>query len=95
MCYVFLIHLYSAILASVLLNEKLNLHGKLGCLLAIVGSTVIVIHAPGETEVNNMAEVGKNMISIGKCSIQLILLCIHTVSFRLELLANTLCFLSY
>lgn len=58
--------LYSAVLASVLLNEKLNLHGKLGCVLAIVGSTVIVIHAPEESEMNDLYEVGRNMISIGE-----------------------------
>lgn len=57
---------HSAILSSTLLNEKLNLHGKIGCLLCILGSTIIVIHAPEEEEVNDLYAIGKNMISIGK-----------------------------
>ena len=59
-----------------MLNEKLNLHGKLGCLLAIVGSTIIIIHAPEESEVNDLYEIGRNMLSIGT----LFLVPIHTVS---------------
>ena len=57
---------HSAILSSTLLNEKLNLHGKIGCLLCILGSTIIVIHAPEEEEVSDLYAIGKNMISIGK-----------------------------
>jgi len=38
--------MFSAVLSSTLLKEKLNIHGKLGCFLCILGSTVIVIHAP-------------------------------------------------
>ncbi len=36
----------SAVLAHWLLQEKLNVFGVLGCLLCIVGSLVIVLHAP-------------------------------------------------
>ena len=64
-------HTHSAILSSTLLNEKLNLHGKIGCLLCILGSTIIVIHAPEEEEVNDLYAIGKNMISIGKNWVQL------------------------
>jgi drug/metabolite transporter (DMT)-like permease len=38
--------LVTAILASYFLKEKLNLLGKLSCVLCILGSTVTVIHAP-------------------------------------------------
>jgi len=48
-----------------LLQERLNLHGKVGCLLSILGSTVIVIHAPEEGEVNKLYDIGMNMISGG------------------------------
>ena len=41
-------------LASYFLNEKQNLHGKIGCILSIIGSTVLVIHAPQEEEVTSM-----------------------------------------
>lgn len=44
----------AAILSSRFLNERLNLLGKLGCLLCIIGSTIIVIHSPKETEINDL-----------------------------------------
>ncbi|CAI9563970.1 unnamed protein product [Staurois parvus] len=46
--------LICAILSSYFLNEKLNIHGKLGCLLCILGSTMMVIHAPQEEEVTSL-----------------------------------------
>nr|XP_056716191.1 magnesium transporter NIPA4 [Euleptes europaea] len=49
--------LISSILSSYLLGERLNLLGKLGCMLSIVGSTVLVIHAPEEEEVTNLSEM--------------------------------------
>lgn len=44
----------TAILASKFLNEKLNLLGKLGCLLCVLGSIIIVIHSPKEVEVEDL-----------------------------------------
>lgn len=44
----------TAILASKFLNERLNLLGKMGCFLCIVGSTIIVIHSPKENEVSDL-----------------------------------------
>ncbi|KRT85974.1 hypothetical protein AMK59_1822 [Oryctes borbonicus] len=49
--------LVSAVLASKYLNEKLNLLGKIGCLLCILGSTVIVIHSPKEEEVESLKDL--------------------------------------
>ncbi|XP_011865089.1 PREDICTED: magnesium transporter NIPA2 [Vollenhovia emeryi] len=49
--------LVSAVLASKYLNEKLNLLGKIGCLLCILGSTIIVLHSPKEEEVNSFSEL--------------------------------------
>ena len=37
-----------------MLQERLNLHGKVGCLLCILGSTILIIHAPREEEVPNI-----------------------------------------
>nr|CAH7758284.1 unnamed protein product [Callosobruchus chinensis] len=45
--------LVSAVLASKFLNEKLTILGKLGCLLCILGATIIVIHAPKEEPLEN------------------------------------------
>ncbi|KAI1241728.1 hypothetical protein IHE44_0005217 [Lamprotornis superbus] len=53
--------LVSAILSSFFLNEKLNLHGKIGCLLSILGSTVMVIHAPQEEEVETLDEMSHKL----------------------------------
>lgn len=44
----------TAVLASKFLNERLNLLGKMGCFLCIVGSTIIVIHSPKENEVSDL-----------------------------------------
>nr|XP_031360485.1 magnesium transporter NIPA3 [Lonchura striata domestica] len=53
--------LISAILSSYFLNEKLNIHGKLGCVLSILGSTVMVIHAPVEEEVTSLDEMERKL----------------------------------
>uniref|UniRef100_A0A2P2MF86 Probable magnesium transporter n=1 Tax=Rhizophora mucronata TaxID=61149 RepID=A0A2P2MF86_RHIMU len=47
----------SAVLAHFLLKEKLQKMGMLGCLLCIVGSTVIVLHAPHEKSINSVEEI--------------------------------------
>ncbi|XP_042727355.1 magnesium transporter NIPA3 [Lagopus leucura] len=49
--------LISAILSSYFLKEKLNIHGKLGCVLSALGSTVMVIHAPEEEEITSLDEM--------------------------------------
>lgn len=47
----------SAVLAHFLLNKKLRKMGILGCVLCIVGSTVIVLHAPGEHSISSVEEI--------------------------------------
>jgi drug/metabolite transporter (DMT)-like permease len=44
----------AAILSSKFLHERLNLLGKLGCFLCIIGSTIIVIHSPKEAEISDL-----------------------------------------
>jgi hypothetical protein len=48
---------YSAVLARIILREKLHIFGVLGCILCVVGSTTIVLHAPQEREIESVAEV--------------------------------------
>lgn len=48
---------YSAALAHIILNEKLHVFGVLGCVLCVVGSTSIVLHAPQEREIESVKEV--------------------------------------
>lgn len=55
----------SAMLASHFLNEQQNLHGKIGCILSIIGSTVLVIHAPQEEEVKSMDNLEPKLTSPG------------------------------
>lgn len=47
----------SAVLAHFMLNEKLQKMGMLGCLLCVVGSTMIVLHAPLEESLNSVQEI--------------------------------------
>ncbi|XP_062569105.1 magnesium transporter NIPA4-like [Saccostrea cucullata] len=49
--------LVSAVLSSKFLKEKLNLLGKIGCGLCIIGSTVMVLHSPKEQEVESMEDL--------------------------------------
>jgi len=58
--------LFSAILSSYFLDEKQNLHGKVGCVLSIIGSTVLVIHAPQEEEVDSIEELEAKLIEPGE-----------------------------
>ena len=49
--------IYSAVLAHFLLKERLQKMGILGCISCIVGSVVIVIHAPQEHTPNSVQEI--------------------------------------
>lgn len=55
----------SAVLSSYFLTERLNLHGKLGCLLSILGSTTMVIHAPQEEEISSLEHMTKKLVDPG------------------------------
>lgn len=44
----------AAVMSSAFLKERLNLIGKVGCGLCMVGSTVMVLHSPQETKVHSM-----------------------------------------
>jgi magnesium transporter len=48
---------HSAALADIMLKEKLHIFGILGCVLCVVGSTTIVLHAPQERTIESVAEV--------------------------------------
>jgi hypothetical protein len=55
----------SALLAVRFLGEKLNLLGKIGCLLTIFGSIVLVIHAPRDSEVNSLLDFSRKLGTSG------------------------------
>jgi hypothetical protein len=47
----------SAVLAHFMLNERLPLMGVVGCVACIVGSVIIVLHAPQEQTLNSVQEI--------------------------------------
>ncbi|EDQ84992.1 uncharacterized protein MONBRDRAFT_34446 [Monosiga brevicollis MX1] len=53
----------SAILADRILHEKLQLLGKVGCALCILGSTIIVVNAPEEKQVTSVQEITDQMFN--------------------------------
>ncbi|KAI7823599.1 magnesium transporter NIPA-domain-containing protein [Gamsiella multidivaricata] len=54
-----------AVLSSMVLKEKLNLHGKIGCALCIVGAVVIVLHAPAQVAVTDIDQFKHFVIQPG------------------------------
>ena len=48
---------YSAILASYLLDEELGHLGRLGCTVCILGSLIIVVHAPADKDIQTVDEI--------------------------------------
>lgn len=50
-------NLNSAVLAHFMLKERLPLMGAVGCIACIVGSVVIVLHAPQEQTPNSVQEI--------------------------------------
>uniref|UniRef100_A0A8C8RXQ8 NIPA magnesium transporter 1 n=1 Tax=Pelusios castaneus TaxID=367368 RepID=A0A8C8RXQ8_9SAUR len=66
-----------SILASYLLKEKLNILGKLGCLLSCAGSVVLIIHSPKSESVTTQAELEEkltNPVFVGYLCIVLLML---------------------
>ncbi|XP_036401878.1 magnesium transporter NIPA1 [Megalops cyprinoides] len=53
--------LFGAVLASHVLQEHLNILGKLGCMLCCVGSVVLIIHAPKSENVTTRAELEERL----------------------------------
>ncbi|CAG8455304.1 13894_t:CDS:2 [Ambispora leptoticha] len=49
--------LIGALLASIFLDEKLGRNGTVGCGLCLIGSVIIVLHAPGDKEIRTVDEI--------------------------------------
>lgn len=52
-----IVEISSAALAHIILHEKLHTFGILGCVLCVVGSITIVLHAPQEQEMYSVLQV--------------------------------------
>lgn len=57
--------LVSAFLASKWLKERLNILGKTGCLICLLGSTFIVLHSPKEQEVETLRDLEPHLADPG------------------------------
>ncbi|KAF3929596.1 hypothetical protein ABW19_dt0208792 [Dactylella cylindrospora] len=49
--------LVGAVLSSYFLDEDLGILGKLGCAICLIGSVIIVLHAPADKEVETIDEI--------------------------------------
>ncbi|KAG6433628.1 hypothetical protein SASPL_105243 [Salvia splendens] len=49
--------IFSAVLAHFILKEKLHVFGIVGCILCLVGSITIVLHAPFEKDIESVKQV--------------------------------------
>ncbi|ELU14921.1 hypothetical protein CAPTEDRAFT_138820 [Capitella teleta] len=55
--------LVSAVLASHFLNERLNILGKIGCLLCLIGAVIVIIHSPKDAELGTLEEIFKQYLN--------------------------------
>lgn len=66
MVYSWLIFSSSAVLGSYFLNERLGVLGKLGCAMSLLGSVIIVLHAPPDKEIETIDEMLNHAIQPGQ-----------------------------
>ncbi|KAE8583738.1 hypothetical protein XENTR_v10020669 [Xenopus tropicalis] len=76
--------LVSAVLSSYFLNEYLTSPAKTGCALSILGSTIMVLHAPQEEEVSTLSDMEVKLKQPGFLAF---VSCVLLFSFLLALLA--------
>ncbi|KAJ6786362.1 hypothetical protein PWT90_05147 [Aphanocladium album] len=55
----------TTVLSAIFLKERLSIVGKVACFLCIVGSVVIVLHAPESSSVRNIQQMQKYVITPG------------------------------
>lgn len=57
--------LVSALLSVRFLGEKLNTLSKIGCLLTVAGSIILIINAPKDSEVNSLIDFARKLATPG------------------------------
>jgi len=57
--------LIGAVLGSYFLKEELGTLGKLGCAICLIGSVIIVLHAPPDKEISTIDEILQHAIRPG------------------------------
>ncbi|GAB2279080.1 hypothetical protein Dimus_013739 [Dionaea muscipula] len=74
----------SAVLARIILKEKLHVFGIVGCLLCVVGSTTIVLHAPPEREIESVIDVWNLATEPGfLCYVLLVMIAVSILIFHI------------
>lgn len=58
--------LIGAVLGSYFLREELGVLGKLGCAMCLIGSVIIVLHAPPDEDVKTVDKILDYALSWGK-----------------------------
>lgn len=58
--------LIGAVLGSYFLKEELGTLGKLGCAICLIGSVIIVLHAPPDKEITDVQEILNYAIQPGQ-----------------------------
>jgi hypothetical protein len=48
---------HRAVLAALFLKEELGILGKMGCAICLIGSVIIVLHAPPDKEIQTVDEI--------------------------------------
>jgi hypothetical protein len=56
-CTAYIVTAHSALLASIFLGEELGPVGRIGCALCLLGSLIIVLHAPPDKEIQTVDEI--------------------------------------
>ncbi|KAF9915574.1 hypothetical protein FBU30_001884, partial [Linnemannia zychae] len=67
-----------AILASFFLHDKLGIVGKVGCALCLIGSVVIVLHAPEDKPIESVDEILNYALQPAFMMYSLFVLCFST-----------------
>lgn len=58
--------IYSAVLSSIFLKERLTFQGKVGCLQCVLGAIIIVMHAPEQGAADTSIDTFRTlMLSVG------------------------------
>lgn len=58
--------LIGAVLGSIFLKERLGKVGSVGCALCLIGSVIIVLHAPPDEDLHNIDELLQHTLTPGK-----------------------------
>ena len=60
--------LIGAVLGAYFLGEELGVLGKLGCAICLIGSVIIVLHAPPDKEIETVNQILDYALQPGMCA---------------------------